>query len=182
MSYIVGITGGSASGKSTFTDVLAEKLGGMNVRVFHMDDYFKPYGELPRSVSPISGKVYADYNHPDSFYIERLREDVASAEEDIVIVEGLLVLWDPVIQEMSDLKIFVDCPADERIVRRIRRNMMWGLSFDEIAEVYLDLVRFRHAEFVEPSKIYADLTVNGSQDFTFSAEAVVRQIQHSADI
>lgn len=177
MAYIIGIAGGSASGKSKFTDLLAEKLGGINVNVLHMDDYFKPIEELPRSVSPVSGKVYADYNHPDSFYLERLRHDLADVSDaDAVIVEGLLVLWDEEIREMLDLKIFVDCPADERIVRRLRRNMTWGLSFDEIAEAYLDLVRFRHADFVEPSKAFADLTVNGSEDFSRPAEAIANQI------
>ncbi len=179
MPYIIGIAGGSASGKSTFTDALAEKLGGISTKVFHMDDYFKPHDELPRSMSPISGKIYADYNHPDSFYLDRLRRDLAAADADAVIVEGLLVLWDTDIRWMLDLKIFVDCPADERIVRRLRRNMTWGLTFDEIVEVYLDLVRFRHGEYVEPSKMYADLTVNGSADFTKPANAVADMILHS---
>ena len=80
----------------------------------------------------------------------------------MVIIEGLLTLWDQEIAEQLDLRLFVDCRPDERIVRRLRRNMGWGLAFDEIANVYLDLVRYRHDEYVEPSKWHADLIINGS--------------------
>jgi len=60
------------------------------------------------------------------------------------------------------LKLFMECRADERIVRRLKRNLEWGLTFDEISGVYLDLVRYRHDEYVEPSKWKADLILNGS--------------------
>ena len=87
----------------------------------------------------------------------------ASQPYDVIIAEGLMVLWDDAICDMVDLKLFVDCRSDERIVRRLRRNMAWGLSFDEIADVYVDLVRFRHDEYVENSKWRADLIINGSK-------------------
>lgn len=66
------------------------------------------------------------------------------------------------IYEALNLRLFVECKADERIVRRLKRNMQWGLSFDEIANVYLDMVRYRHEEYVEPSKWRADFMLNGS--------------------
>nr|MQY60104.1 uridine kinase [Clostridia bacterium] len=76
----------------------------------------------------------------------------------------LLVLQDNDLRKLLDLKVFVDADADERIVRRLRRNMRKrGLSFDEIADYYLDSVRFRHQEFVQLSKWYADIIMNGSQ-------------------
>lgn len=178
MPVIIGIAGGSASGKSTFAEVLEEKLSDCRVSVIHMDSYFKPYGNLPRSVSPVSGKIYTDYNHPDSFELERFRADLANATDaDAVIAEGLLILWDDAVRGMLNLKLFVDCPSDERIVRRIRRNMTWGLSFDEITEVYLDLVRFRHDEFVEPSRMWADLIINGSADFGTPSDTVANHIR-----
>lgn len=75
-----------------------------------------------------------------------------------------MTLWDDDICSLLDLKLFIDCQADERIVRRLRRNMTErGLAFDEIAHVYLDLVRYRHQQYVEPSKWRADLIMNGSQ-------------------
>jgi uridine kinase len=93
---------------------------------------------------------------------------------DVVIVEGLLTLWDDNICELLDLKLFVDCKSDERIVRRIKRNIQWGQTFDQITEVYLDMVRFRHEEYVEPSKWRADIIINGSK-FSDITIAIIRE-------
>jgi len=173
---VIGIAGGSASGKSTITELLMKELDKSEVLVLHMDFYFKPEEELPLVEAPFSGKMYRDYNHPASFYLEKLRTDLSEAikseKYQVIIVEGLLVLWDKEISSMLDLKIFVDCKADERIVRRLRRNMSWGLSFDDISDVYLDLVRYRHDEYVEPGKWNADLIINGSG----SSEKVLKMI------
>ncbi len=81
----------------------------------------------------------------------------------MIIIEGLYALWYDWLYEQLDLKLFIDCQADERIVRRLKRNMSQrGLSFDEIAEVYLDMVRYRHTQYIEPTKWRADLILNGS--------------------
>lgn len=165
-AYVVGIAGGSASGKTTFSAKLAEALRGMAVLELHMDSYFKPAEERRVAEAPITGAPYRDDNHPSSFYMEKLRDDlkkaVDSGEHQVILIEGLLTLQDAAINEMLDLRLFVECQADERIVRRLKRNMQWGLSFDEIAGVYLDMVRYRHGEYVEPSKWRADLILNGS--------------------
>ena len=166
--FVICIAGGSASGKSTFADKLESVLSYRNIALFHMDAYFKPENERPAAVSPTNGKTYRDDNHPDSFRLEALLRDVKNAagtESGFVIVEGLLTLWYKPLRELADLKIFIDCRADERIVRRLKRNMTWGLTFDEIADVYLALVRFRHDEYVEPSREYADLVIDGSKPF-----------------
>ena len=163
---IIGIAGGSASGKSTFAEKLKETLQGMEVLMLHMDSYFKPEEELPLALAPVTGKTYRDYNNPDSFYLDRLKSDLAEAAASgnyqVIILEGLLVLWEDEINSMLDLRLFVECRADERIVRRLKRNMEWGMSFDDISSVYLDLVRYRHEEYVETSKWRADLILNGS--------------------
>ena len=165
--FVVGIAGGSASGKSTLCAALSERLQGISVLEFHMDEYFKPNREKPQSKSPLSGKIYTDDNHPDTMDIARLaanvREAQTSGAAQVILVEGLLTLWSDALCDLLHLKIFVDCRADERIVRRLKRNMQWGQSFDEVSEVYLDLVRFRHDEYVEPSKWRADIIVNGAQ-------------------
>ena len=131
-----------------------------------MDSYFKIIKEIPVAESPITGKAYADYNHPTSFDLDKLKRELSSAitskQYQVIIIEGLLTLWDEEIYKQLDLKLFVECSSDERIVRRLKRNMQWGLSFDEIANAYLDLVKFRHDEFVEPCKWRADLILNGS--------------------
>lgn len=97
----------------------------------------------------------------------------------MLIVEGLLTLWDCGLYEQLDLRLFVDCRADERIVRRLKRNMQWGYTFDEIADVYLDLVRTRHDMYVEPSRWKADLVINGS-GCTDNALAVLAVVHPNA--
>lgn len=163
---VIGIAGGSASGKSTFAKQLIDMLQGMEVLTLHMDSYFKPEEDLPLAEAPITGKAYRDYNHPNSFYLDKLKKDLENAikseKYQVIILEGLLVLWDADINSMLDLRLFVECRADERIVRRLKRNMGWGLEFDEISDVYLDLVRYRHDEYVEQCKWRADLIINGS--------------------
>lgn len=164
--FIIGIAGGSASGKSTFSKNLREVFAGMKVAELHMDSYFKAEEERAMVVAPITTKEYRDDNHPSSFDLPKLKQDMTNIIQEgsyqVLIVEGLLTLWDEEIYEQLDLKLFVDCRPDERIVRRLKRNMTWGLTFDEIANVYLDMVRYRHDEYVEPTKWRADFILNGS--------------------
>jgi len=168
---VIGIAGGSGSGKTTFSSLLRQRLSDMTVAEMAMDRYFKK--ERPIMTAPFSGKVFEDHNHPDSFNIENmardLRETVQSRQYAVVIVEGLLTLYEKTIREQLDLKVFIDVMSDERIVRRLKRNMERGLEFDGISEFYLESVRFRHHQFVEPSRWHADLVINGHE---FSARAL----------
>lgn len=180
--FIVGIAGGSASGKSTFCSVLEEALQNLKLKVIHMDEYFKPEEKRPYVEAPINGKMYIDDNHPETVDLPKLKEDMLSAMKGdflVIVIEGLLTLWDKEIYSQLDLKLFVDCRPDERIVRRIRRNMSWGLSFDEISNVYLDMVRFRHDEYVEPTKWKADIILNGSFPSKIALTAIVDLIEKS---
>jgi uridine kinase len=120
-----------------------------------------------------------DDNHPLTMDLAKLKVDVKelfNSEYDLIIIEGLLTLWDDEICEMLDLKLFIDCDADERIVRRIKRNMQKGLTMDEITSVYLDMVRYRHNEYVAPSKWRADLIINGSQTSEISLKIIAEFI------
>lgn len=169
---IIGVAGGSASGKSTFAQLLANAIHekGISVKNVSMDSYFLPDEKLPVSKSPVnSSKEYRDYNHPDSFDLQLLNKDIdafaKNGEYSVIIIEGLLTLWETELRNKLSLKLFIDCPSDIRIVRRLKRNMQYGLSFDEIADVYVNLVRYRHEEFVEPTKNQADLIIDGSSDF-----------------
>lgn len=180
--FLVGIAGGSASGKSTFCKTLEEALSGFKLKVIHIDDYFKPEENRPYVEAPINGKKYIDDNHPDTVNLLQLKKDMFSTLEDgfqVIIVEGLLTLWYKEIYSRLDLKLFVDCRPDERIVRRLRRNMSWGKSFDEVSNVYLDMVRFRHDEFVEPTKWKADIILNGSFPSNKALMAIVGLIEKS---
>lgn len=182
--YIVGISGGTASGKSTFTNWLEAQLAGLDVRVFHMDSYFKPDSVRPKAAAHVTGKVYFDDNCPETIYHGKLREDLAHAVAegpDVILVEGLFALWYDWLYEQLNLKLFIDCDADERIVRRLRRNMAQrGLSFEEIAGVYLDMVRYRHQQYIEPTKWRADLILNGSTPSELANQLIAGHIRTEA--
>ena len=180
MKTVIGIAGGSASGKSTFCGKLEEKLTGYRVKTIHMDDYFKPEQERPYVASHLNGKHYIDDNCPETIDFDQYHLDFDAAyagDDDIIILEGLLVLWDEHTKDKLDLKIFVDCRPDERIVRRIKRNMQWGQTFDQITDVYLNMVRFRHDQYVEPTKWIADLIVNGTGCTDMVCEMCVDRIK-----
>jgi uridine kinase len=180
---IIGIAGGSASGKTTIARLLAEALPSLRVETVHMDAYFLP--TKPRTAAPITGVVYDDYNLPESFDLPRLLDDLdqlrsAADGPQVIIVEGLLTLHSPDLRARLHLRIFVDLPSDERIVRRLKRNMARGLSFDEIAAYYLDSVRYRHQEYVEPSRWHADIVLNGSNTSPRGIELIADWIRAHA--
>ena len=172
-SIVIGVSGGSGSGKTTFCSHLAKNLDVLKVKVISTDDYFKEV--KPRANAPLNGKEYDDYDHPTSVDIDKLNRDINHLMSikmfDVVIVEGLMVLHFEELREKFDLKIFIDCPADERLIRRLKRDKDEE-TFDEISSEYLDIVRHRHNEFVEPSKWYADLIINGSNITKNSIEVI----------
>ena len=181
-TFVVGIAGGSASGKTTLCGKLEQELQSYKLFVIHMDHYFKPAGpDKPRAKAFVTGKIYEDHNCPENVDMAKLIMDLDNLlrenEYEIIIIEGLLTLWNDDIHSKLDLKIFVDCKADERIVRRLKRNMGFGLAFDEIADVYLDMVRYRHETYVEPSKHRADIIYNGSNPTDVSLEILVNYIK-----
>ena len=161
--YVIGIGGGTCSGKSTLTGKLSERFADKKLKIFNMDSYFiRP---ASTTIAPITGKPYPEFNHPDALDKERMFADFRAAaqsdEYDVVIIEGLFGLYYPEILEKLDLKLFVDLKSDERLVRRIKRHMERGDTYEEITSRYLDTVRFRHDEFVEPTRWRADAVLNG---------------------
>lgn len=181
--YVIGIAGGSCSGKTTLSGRLEEIFAsrGKKVEIVHMDAFFK--NPTPTTIAPITRIEYPEHNHPDSF---RLGEFYAKIDEakagdaDVVIVEGLLTLYLDECREKLDLKLFVDLRSDERIIRRVHRFMRdRGQTMDEVATRYLDTVRYRHDEFVEPSRWHADMVVNGIPNKApeIVAEYVLAQIK-----
>lgn len=163
---VIGIAGATCSGKSTFCDLLLQSLNSYKIAVIRTDKYFKK--QLPKAIAPLTKNVYNDYNHPDSVDYERLIKDFYSITDkssgnDIVIIEGLMVLYFQEIRERLDLKIFIELDADERLYRRIVRNMKsLGWTMEEIADYYLESVKYREKEFVLQTKIYADIILNGN--------------------
>ena len=167
MKTVIGIAGGTASGKSTLTDMLFAELGENTTTVIHMDSFFKPESERPHVASHTNSQIYVDDNCPETIDWQGFHSTVdcaLSSDKDVVIIEGLLVLWDEYTRNKLDIKVFVDCPSDERLIRRIKRNAQWGQSFEKVTDVYLNMVKFRHEQYVEPTKWIADIIVNGSGD------------------
>lgn len=160
--YTIGIAGGTCSGKSTLAEKLAAYYG-EKAKIIHMDSYFRQPSIT--TIAPITGKEYVEHNHPDALYLDKLYADfeasIQSPDYDIVIVEGLFALYLPEIRNKLDLKIYVDLDSDERLVRRIKRFMARGQTFEEVTDRYIDTVRFRHNELIEPSRWHADMVVNG---------------------
>jgi uridine kinase len=179
--YVIGVAGGSNSGKTTIAEKLAELIGGEELSLIRLDAYY-----ISRSDQPIEVRAAANYDHPDAFDWELLNDHLAAlaagatvevpvydytihdrsdrvelvSPAKVVVVEGILVLWEPRLRERFDLKIFVDTPADLRIIRRLKRDVAErGRTPDSILDQYLTTVRPAHELFIEPSKRYADVIV-----------------------
>jgi uridine kinase len=179
-SLIVGIAGGSASGKSALTSALCQALTdlhpAMTLRVVHTDSYFKPGSpEMPTLVLS-SGERSPDYNRPDSIDLHQVAEDldaISQAEDapDVLIVEGLMVLHSEEIRERLDLRLFVELDADTRALRRLIRNLerpgdpISDQGARSIATYYLESAKVGHERYVEPSCVHADLILRGDADF-----------------
>ena len=174
--FVIGIAGGSCSGKTTLAGALEERYRemGKKAAVIHMDTYFK--NPVPTVIAPFTGVEYPENNHPDAVKLDELYAALDSArasDADVVIVEGLMILHLDYIRERLDLKIFVDLMSDERMFRRIKRFMRdRGQTMDEVAIRFLDTVRYRHNEFVEPSRWYADIVINGCAELSKSCDII----------
>lgn len=178
---IIGIAGGTGSGKSTLTARLREHFGEHEVSVINHDSYYKRHDELP-----YEERCKLNYDHPDSFdtellveHLKALRrgesvqvpvydytihnrsdETVTVSPAPVVIVEGILIFDSAELCNMMDLKVFVDTDADVRILRRIVRDVKSrGRTLDSVVTQYLTTVKPMHEQFVEPSKRKADLIV-----------------------
>lgn len=183
--YIIGIAGGSGSGKSTFAERLQARFPD-SVALVSCDNYYKAHDDLP-----LEDRRRLNYDAPESLefdlmvtHLQALKRGEAVdcpvydftlhtrsdkvlriQPEPIVIVDGILILSDPSLRRVLDLKIFVETDADERILRRARRDMeSRGRHIDDIMSQYLTTVKPMHEQYVEPSKKYADLILNGGMN------------------
>lgn len=181
--YVVAVAGGTCSGKSTITHALEEKLSTeFKVKAIEMDQYFKK--EPPKTIAPITRKEYVEHNHPSSLELERLQADFEAAINDesleIVLVEGLFALYTDWIREKADFKIYVDLDSDARLVRRIKKHMSWGNTYEQVTDRYIDTVKFRHNELIEPTRWHADLVINGTLDSNKGTDAALCYIKSMA--
>ena len=186
---IIGIAGGTGSGKSTFTNRLKAHFGD-RITVMYHDSYYKPHDDLP-----FEERQQINYDHPDSLETDLLiqplkalraghavdcptydfahhtrAKDIVHVEPSrVIIVEGILILQDPRLCDLFDIKIFVEADADERILRRVTRDIKErGRSLENIMEQYLTTVKPMHYLYVEPTKTLADIILNsGLNDVAF---------------
>jgi uridine kinase len=197
MSLVVGIAGGTGSGKTTVAHKLAASMPGRCVIVDH-DAYYRDQSHL----SPAE-RAYINYDHPasleSSLLVEHLRALRAGNPIDVpiydyanharsaqtrrveparvIIVEGILVFTEAALREQMDVKIFVDTDADIRLMRRIRRDLEHrGRTFNSVRDQYYTTVRPMHLEYVEPSKRWADLIVPEGGDNRVALDVLLGQL------
>jgi len=177
---VIGIAGGTGSGKTTITKKLMQRFGG-EVSVIYHDNYYKAHHDMP-----YEERAKLNYDHPDAFDTELLIQavkDLKAGREvlcpvydysihdrsdktitvkpaKVVIVEGILIYQSRELCDLMDIKLFVDTDADVRILRRITRDVRdRGRSLESVINQYLTTVKPMHEQFVEPSKRHADLII-----------------------
>lgn len=175
---VVGIAGGSASGKSTLTRALADMLQQKQhqVSIMNADRYMRKNIDDPQTptfYSPSTASTLFDANHPNSINWTALLEDLhtglsAVDRPDIVLLEGHLLFYEERVRQQLNLRIFIELDADERALRRMLRDMQGGRTSRDpvfIANYYLECARVGHARYIEPSRVYADLIVRGDANW-----------------
>lgn len=179
--FLAGVAGGTGSGKTTVVGALVEGLAPAPVSVIHHDAYYRDFGHLDADA-----RDRINFDHPDALETSLLVEHLAALLEGeavdvpvydftthlrteetrrvdptpVVIVDGILVLAEPDLRELLDLRVYVDTDPDIRFIRRLRRDLEErGRTLESVVEQYVTTVRPMHLEFVEPSKRWADLIV-----------------------
>jgi uridine kinase len=178
---IIGIAGGTGSGKTTVVNKIIERLAEKDVTILSQDAYYRDNSDLP-----LEERQKINFDHPDALEFELLAENIRklkrgeTVEQPIysyltctravetttiiprkaIIVEGILILWPKELRKLMDIKIFVDCEADVRLSRVIHRDMVErGRDVQTVLQRYEDTVRPSHLQFIEPTKRYADIIV-----------------------
>src|SRR6266480_4896674 len=171
---IIGIAGGSGSGKSTVARNVAELLTTSSVAFIDMDAYYRNFPELSLDERRKS------IEKPEYDFVTHLRRTRPTLVEpaDVVVIDGILLFVDERVRDVCDVKVFVDADADIRLIRRIERDTHdRGRPLDEIIEQYLSTVQPMHLQFVEPSKRYADVIVPRGGHNAVAIEMIVAKIQ-----
>lgn len=178
---VIGVAGGSGSGKTTVVRRIVESLGPDGVTVLEHDRYYRDRSELR-----FEERAALNYDHPDSLetdlLVRHVRDLKAGRAVDVptydfarytrldateritprkaIIVEGILIFTDAALRDLMDVKVFVDADADTRFIRRLRRDVAErGRTMDNVIEQYLGTVKPMHFDFVEPTKRYADVII-----------------------
>lgn len=196
---IIGLAGGTGSGKTTVANVILDRVGADSIVFLPHDAYYKDLTHLPKAQRDL-----LNFDHPDSLesdlLVQHLRElrEWKSIEipvydftihsrtdriekivpQPIILVEGILIFVEPILRDTFDVKIFVDTPPDIRFIRRLERDIEErGRSLESVIRQYQTTVRPMHLEFVEPSKRYADVIIPEGGFNTVAMDMVVARIE-----
>ena len=198
-ALVIGIAGGSGSGKTTVAEVILQRVGRDRIAFLQHDSYYKDLSGLPPTQ-----RADVNFDHPDSLETELLIEHIASLRDGkavevpiydfstdrrtdktftvqpcrVIVVEGILIFAEPELRKMFDVKIFVDTDADLRFIRRLERDISErGRTTASVIEQYTHTVRPMHLEFVEPSKRYADVIIPEGGFNAAALDMVVARIE-----
>ncbi len=196
---VIGIAGGTGSGKTTIANVILEQVGEKKIAFLAHDAYYKDLSDLPL---PQRAKI--NFDHPDSLdtpliiqHVEslknwqtiqlpiydfkthtRTKQTIPVEPQAVIIVEGILIFAEPKLRKLFDVKIFVDTDPDIRFIRRLERDIAErGRTTQSVIEQYMDTVRPMHLEFVDPSKRYADVIIPEGGYNTVALDMVVARIE-----
>ncbi|MGG3999574.1 uridine kinase [Anoxybacillus kestanbolensis] len=196
---VIGVAGGSGSGKTTVTKAIYEHFRGHSILMLEQDFYYKDQSHLP-----FEERLKTNYDHPLAFdndlLIEHINKllnyepidkpvydytlhtrsnDVIRVEpKDVIILEGILVLEDERLRNLMDIKVYVDTDADIRIIRRLLRDIKErGRTLESVIEQYVNVVRPMHNQFIEPTKRYADIIIPEGGHNHVAIDLMVTKIQ-----
>ncbi len=200
---IIGIAGGTGSGKTTVVNKIIERLAEKDVTILSQDAYYRDSSALP-----LEERQKINFDHPDALEFELLAENIRKLKKGetiqqpkysyltctratdttttiprkAIIVEGILILWPKELRKLMDIKIFVDCEADVRLSRVIQRDLIErGRDVHQVLRRYEDTVRPSHLQFIEPTKRYADIIVPEGGNNTVAIDIITQYIEKHLD-
>lgn len=198
-TILIGIAGGTGSGKTTLSDRLVDSFGSDEVSILRHDNYYKRHDEMC-----YEERTKLNYDHPDAFDTPLLCEHIRELKEGhavqmpvydysvhnrsektiqvdpapVIVLEGILIFAEPELCELMDIKVFVDTDADVRILRRIVRDVKErGRSLDSVISQYLTTVKPMHEQFVEPSKRRADIIIPEGGENDVALDMLIQRVR-----
>lgn len=199
---IVAVAGGTASGKTSIAQILRNEIGDENTLLITLDDYYR------RLQGDLKQRRTTNFDHPEAFEWTLLEQHVAAlldgreidaptydhsisqrrdgtirvAPKSVIIIEGILALWSLPLRDLMDIKVFVDTPADLRLARRLRRDLVERKrSVDSVLSQYEEQVRPMHQEFCEPTKEFADVIIPRGSRNRVAIDMVVARLRDLLD-